>query len=101
MKYNKLVRDRIPELIKKKGKTASTHIANNKEYWEKLKIKLREEVDEFLGDNSLEEMADILEVIDSIKEIKNFNEEELQSLKLKKLQERGGFKSRIILDEIK
>ncbi|MDP2705304.1 MAG: nucleoside triphosphate pyrophosphohydrolase [Patescibacteria group bacterium] len=99
MKYNKLVRDNIPEHIKNKGEMALTHIADDKEYWLKLKEKLSEEVKEFFGNESIEEMADILEVIEAINTFKDFNGKELSQVKEKKAAEKGKFQKRIILDE--
>ncbi|OGZ70267.1 MAG: phosphoribosyl-ATP pyrophosphohydrolase [Candidatus Staskawiczbacteria bacterium RIFCSPLOWO2_01_FULL_33_9] len=99
MKYNKLVRDKIPEYIKSKGGSAIFHVANEKEYWIKLKEKLLEEVNEFLNSESEEEMADILEVIDAIINYKKFNKEELEKVKNKKSEEKGKFQDKIILDE--
>ncbi|GMQ95319.1 MAG: nucleoside triphosphate pyrophosphohydrolase [Patescibacteria group bacterium] len=99
MKYNKLVRDNIPEIIERKGDTPTTHVAGDEEYWKKIKEKLQEEVDEFMEDASMEELADILEVIDTICEYRGFDKNELMAIKEKKAKERGGFKKRIILDE--
>jgi len=99
MKYNKLVRDKIPEIIKSKGGVAITHIANDAEYWQKLKEKLQEEVGEFIEAENIEEMADILEVIDAIFNYKKFDEQELKRVKEKKVNERGGFDDKIILEE--
>ena len=99
MKYNKLVRDKIPEYIKSKGKVPITHIADETEYWQKLKEKLQEEVNEFLKDGNIEEIADILEVIDAIANYKKFSREDIERIKEKKADERGKFKDRIILEE--
>ncbi len=99
MKYDKLVRDKIPEIIKSKGGVAITHIANDAEYWQKLKEKLQEEVSEFIEAQNIEEMADILEVIDAIFICKNFNEQELKKVKENKARERGRFDNKIILEE--
>jgi len=98
MKYNKLVRDKAPEYIKSKGGTPITHIAEDGEYWQKLKEKLQEEVTEFLNnDTSVREIADILEVIDAICEYRKFDK--IIEIKEKKAQELGKFKEKIILDE--
>ena len=101
MKYDKLVRNKIPEIIKKKGLTDITHIAEDKEYWEKLKEKLREEVDEFLNESNKEELSDIFEVIDAICKFKNFDKKELENIRKKKAEKRGDFKDKIILEEVK
>ena len=99
MKYNKLVRDKIPEYIKSKGGAPITHIAEDKEYWQKLKEKLTEEINEFMEAENIEEMADILEVIDAICDYKKFDKDELQKTKNKKAEDRGKFRDKIILDE--
>lgn len=99
MKYNKLVRDNIPEYIKSKGGAPVTHIADDAEYWQKLREKLQEEVDEFLNDESVGEVADILEVIDAICEYKRYEKDELARAKEVKAEEKGRFVKRIILDE--
>ncbi|MDO8558554.1 MAG: nucleoside triphosphate pyrophosphohydrolase [bacterium] len=99
MKYNKLVRDKIPGYIRKKGGTPITHVADMAEYWEKLKDKLLEEIEEFKKDENIEEFADILEVIDAIADHKGFDRKEVGQVRDKKAEERGKFKERIILDE--
>ena len=99
MKYNKLVRDKIPKIIKEKGKTSIIHKASENEYWQKLKEKFKEEVEEFYKDSNEEELADILEVINAICEFKNISKDNLESLRKKKAEERGYFQERIILDE--
>ena len=99
MKYNKLVRDKIPEYIRKKGGTPVFHIANEAEYWTKLKEKLLEEVKEFSEDETIEEVADILEVIDAICSYKKFSKKKIETVRKKKVRERGKFKDRVILDE--
>ena len=99
MKYDKLVRDRIPEIIKKKGGNPIIHIADKKEYWQKLKEKLEEEFKEFSKDENIEEMADIVEIIDAIIDYKKFNRKKLEVIKKKKAKERGAFKKKVILEE--
>ncbi|HEY4475152.1 MAG TPA: nucleoside triphosphate pyrophosphohydrolase [Candidatus Paceibacterota bacterium] len=99
MRYNKLVRDKIPEYIRKRGGNPITHIADDTEYWQKLKEKLIEELEEFKEDENIEEFADLLEVIEAIADYKKFDRKEVEKTKEKKVAERGKFKDRIILDE--
>lgn len=99
IKYNKLVRDKIPDIIKQKGGKCTIRIADEKEYWEKLKWKLREEMDEFLEAQNEEELADLLEVINAIIDFKGLAREKIKLVKSKKAEERGRFEKRIILEE--
>lgn len=99
MEYNKLVRDRIPEIIEQAGKVPLTHIASDGEYWNKLKEKLQEEVDEFSEKETKEELADVLEVVKAICDFKKI--ENLENLRKSKAEKRGGFRNRIILEEVK
>ena len=94
-KYNKLVRDKIPEYLDSKGISYEKRTANEEEYRKELIKKLEEEVKEFLEDNNSEELADILEVIDALKKLPEFSNVEF--VKNKKLEERGGFEKKIIL----
>lgn len=96
MPYTKLVRDKIPEIIKAKGINPINHIADEEEYGRALLDKLKEEVEEFIKDPCREEMADIMEVIYAILEYKNYSFDEVDRVRRKKLEERGGFKKRII-----
>ena len=101
MKYNKLVRDKIPEIIKNNREIPITHIASNDEYWTKLKEKLKEEVDEFLETDNEEELVDVLDVIDEIYDFRKINKNKLEKLKKEKREVKGGFDNKIILDEVK
>ena len=100
MIYSKLVRDKIPEIIKQKGKSFMIHTTNENEYWNKLLEKLKEETEEFIESNNEEELIDILEVIDTICSFKNINKKELEIQKKVKSLKRGSFKDRIILEKV-
>lgn len=99
MRKPKLVRDNIPDLIKDRGQTCKTHVAENSEYAMKLAEKLQEEVDEFFKDGSIGELADVLEVIYAICEQKKIAVSDLETVRKQKLRRNGGFKKRLILDD--
>lgn len=99
MKYDKLVRDRIPDIISSKGEMYRIHTADDTEYERMLFEKLREETEELICDKTIDEVADVLEVIDAIASFKGFSRESVDRAKQKKYEERGGFSKRIILEE--
>ena len=99
--YKKLVRDNIPDIIKSDGKSPTTHIASDEEYGKALVDKLREEVDEFRASGEIEELVDILEVIDAICKFRGIDKDKLQQVRQDKVQQRGSFSKRIILDRVK
>ena|SRR3990167_8217438 len=100
MKFHKLVRDKIPEIIRERRQTPIIHIANRQEYWATLKEKLKEEVEEFDKSENDEELADILEVMYAICEFKNIDRQDLEARREKKAKDKGKFTRKIILDKI-
>lgn len=98
--YNKLVRDLIPEVIKKSGKECDIEIANMEQRTGLLEAKLMEEVNEYLEDKNLEELADVMEVLFGIAHNLGYTEEDLLNKRKEKLEERGGFKRGIILKKV-
>ena len=95
--YNKLVRDKIPEIIKADGRNCETLIVAGEEKYKLLEEKLQEEVNEFLEDKNLEELADVMEVLFGLADSLGYSEEELLEARDKKRGERGGFKDGIVL----
>ncbi len=91
----KLVRDRIPEIIRDDGKNPIIEILSNEEYLIELDKKLCEEVAEYQADKSIEEMADILEVLFAVCEARGHSVEELLKVKEAKREKRGGFKDKV------
>ena len=98
--YNKLVRDKIPEIIEKSGKKCIIEAMDEKTYLESLDNKLNEELAEYQQDKSIEELADLLEVIYAVASARGYSIEELEQKKKKKAEKRGGFKDRIWLKEV-
>ncbi len=98
--YNKLVRDKIPEIIEADGRTCKTHILSNDEYIAALETKLNEEVAEYQEDKNLEEMADVLEVLRAICLARGYSLDELEAMRTEKAKDRGGFNDKIFLEYV-
>ena len=98
--YNKLVRDKIPEIIEADGKTCKTKILSDEEYIAALETKLNEEVAEYQADKNLEEMADVLEALQAICVARGYSLDELEARRAKKAEERGGFSDKIFLEYV-
>lgn len=98
--YNKLVRDKIPAIIQADGKLAKTRILDDEEYLQELIKKIGEEYEEFKADPSVEELADIQEVLLALAEAMNLGQQELEKTRLDKAAKRGAFKKKIFLDSV-
>ena len=98
--YNKLVRDKIPDIIESSGKTCTTEVLDDEEYIRFLDAKLDEELTEYHKDQNIEELADLLEVIRAAAIARGYSPEELERVRAEKAAERGGFEKRILLKEV-
>lgn len=98
--YNKLVRDNIPEIIRRDGKTCATKTLDRDEMISALQDKLEEEVQEFALDANPEELADILEVVFASGKLLGYSPEQLETIRLRKRQSNGGFDENIFLMEV-
>ncbi|MBQ3408540.1 MAG: nucleoside triphosphate pyrophosphohydrolase [Clostridia bacterium] len=96
--YNKLVRDKIPEMIVNENRHPVTRVLDNDEYRVELNKKLQEEVKEYIEDNNVEELADIVEVVYGILDSMDISIEEFESIRKAKVDKRGAFKDRIYLE---
>jgi predicted house-cleaning noncanonical NTP pyrophosphatase (MazG superfamily) len=103
--YNKLIRDKIPAIMDEEGKVYTVRVLNTDEYAEALRAKCVEEVTEYLNagsDNEVaEELADILEVVYALASLHELTKEDLETIRVRKLMERGGFEKRLWLMEVK
>lgn len=98
--YNKLVRDKIPEIIEADGKTCKTEILSDEEYLKMLDAKLDEELAEYHKDQNIEELADLMEVIYAAAVARGYSVDELEKVREKKAEERGGFGEKVLLREV-
>ena len=102
--YNKLVRDRIPEIIVGNGGEPFTRILDDKEYKEELEKKLNEEYQEVLGatesNDRIEELADMVEIIDALANLEGKCLDDVIEVQKQKKLKRGGFQKKIFLEKV-
>ena len=98
--YNKLVRDRIPEIIEASGKTCVTEILSDDEYLRMIDAKLDEELAEYHKDQNIEELADLIEVIYAAAIARGYTIEQLEKVRAEKAEKRGAFQQKILLVEV-
>ena len=99
-KYNKLVRDRIPEIIEASGRICVTEILSDEDYLLMVDAKLDEELAEYHADQNIEELADLMEVIRACAVARGYTVEELEQVRAEKAAKRGGFERKILLKEV-
>ena len=97
MIYNKLVRDKIPEIIRQQGEVPDFRILGQEEYLRCLEEKLDEETGEYHRDRNVEELADILEVVFALADGIGSSREKLMEVYQRKHEARGGFQDRVFL----
>ena len=102
--YNKLIRDKIPEIIKKNGAIPKISELNDEKFRIALKEKLLEEAQELAeaktGDEILNELSDVMQLIESIALNNNLSVSEVEKQKEKKKQECGGFEKKLFLEYV-
>lgn len=98
--YHKLVRDRIPKIIEADGKICVCETLTDTDYIHLLDQKLNEELAEYQESKSLEELADLLEVMQAVVKARGWTLEELEHVRADKAAKRGGFEKRILLKEV-
>ena len=100
IKYDKLVRDLIPDIIAKDGKKCTTRVLSESEYLSRLDQKLNEELAEYQESKSMEELADLLEVIHAVAKARGSSMKEVETIRRDKAAKRGGFEKRLLLTEV-
>jgi predicted house-cleaning noncanonical NTP pyrophosphatase (MazG superfamily) len=97
MQYNKAIRDKIPEIIQKDGHSCNVKTLSDEKFLEHLEKKLSEELAEYQNDKNPEELADILEVIYRVAQLRGVSKEELEKIRIKKSEQRGRFDKNLFL----
>jgi len=98
--YRKLVRDKIPDIIEKDGKQCVCSVLSTEDYILRLDQKLDEELKEYQESKSMEELADLLEVVRAVALARGSSIEEVEKIRLQKAEKRGGFEKRILLEAV-
>jgi len=98
--HQKLVRDRIPQIIEESGKSCRTRILSREEYLTMLDRKPTEELAEYQESKSMEEIADLLEVIRAVVKARGSSMEEVEGIRREKAEKRGGFEERVFLMDV-
>lgn len=99
--YNKLVRDKIPQIIEADGKQCNIRILSDEEYIEMIDAKLDEELAEYHKDQNIEELADLMEVVIAAAKARGYTIEELENVRIQKAVKRGGFDEKILLVDVR
>ena len=95
--YNKAIRDKIPEIIKESGGNYNVKTLSDEEFLVELDKKLDEEIKEYHESKSVEELADIVEVIQKISKLRGTKLEDFEKIRLEKVKKRGGFDKNLFL----
>ena len=99
--YNKLVRDKIPEDIDcEQGRKCKYRILDDEEYLKELNRKVLEEANEFIEENSIEELGDLMEVVNAIMKLKGYNMKEVEKVMKVKEEKKGAFNNKIFLEYV-
>ena len=99
--YNKLVRDRIPEIIRADGKECEMEVLDDGAFLAALDKKMTEELQEYFESHSAEELVDLLEVIYAAADALGYSREQLEELRIRKAEKRGGFGQKIFLKTVR
>jgi predicted house-cleaning noncanonical NTP pyrophosphatase (MazG superfamily) len=102
--YNKLIRDKITNIMEEQGKTFEVVVLDNPTYIKMLNEKLKEELEEYYNATNKEEvigeLSDIMEIVFAIAEYNGISHDELEQSRISKKEKRGGFKDKIFLKSV-
>lgn len=98
--YNKLVRDKIAQIIASNNEHPTTRVLNDEEYLKELNIKMQEELKEYLESGDVEELADLEEVLRAILKVKGVTYKQFEEIRNKKVEKRGAFDDKIFLEYV-